>query len=76
MRKLVVHHAHMSEDRREPCSIQLALRIPESLVMRIDAFTRRVNDERPGLSASRSAAARMLIEQALALVEAAAETGG
>lgn len=44
---------------------QVAFRLPESLISRIDAFAERCERERPGLSVSRTEALVILLTRAL-----------
>jgi hypothetical protein len=52
---------------------QLAVRFPEVLVARIEHHRALMNEERPGLNVTLSAAIRVLVEQALEFAESAAE---
>jgi hypothetical protein len=52
---------------------QLAVRFPEALVARIELHRALMNEERPGLNVTLSAAIRVLVEQALEFAESAAE---
>ena len=53
---------------------QLAVRFPEALVARIERHRALMNEERPGLNVTLSAAIRVLVEQALEFAESAAES--
>jgi predicted DNA-binding protein len=51
-------------------TIQLAFRLPDSLVARVDAYAKRLNATTPGLDVTRTDAVRALLTQALDRVEA------
>jgi hypothetical protein len=46
-------------------TIQVAFRLPENLLERIDAYARRLSEAAPGLTITRADAARMLMTKAL-----------
>lgn len=48
---------------------QLAFRLPDSLVARVDAYAKRLNAATPGLDVTRTDAVRALLTQALDRVE-------
>jgi hypothetical protein len=49
--------------------VQLALRLPSALLVRVDEYVERVKKEEPGLGATRSGGVRALLDQALTFVE-------
>ncbi len=61
------------ENMPEP-TIQCAFRLPESLVARVDAYADRLNEDRPGMGASRADAVRVLLTRALDAVAPARPT--
>jgi hypothetical protein len=52
---------------------QLAVRSPETLLARIERHRALMNEERPGLNVTLSAAIHVLVEQALEFAESAAK---
>ena len=50
-------------------TIQVAFRLPEELLERIDAYADRLSKATPGLTITRADAARMLLTQALDAAE-------
>lgn len=54
--------------------VRVSFRWDAKLVERIDAYAERVREEMPGLAFTRTEAVRVLLEKALAVVEA--ESGG
>jgi hypothetical protein len=51
-------------------SQSVTIRLPVSLLARVDAYRDQLNRERPGLDSTRTDAVRMLLTLALASVEA------
>ena len=50
---------------RKVKAVQLAFRLPVTLLARVDAYAKRLNDATPGLDATRTDAVRALLTQAL-----------
>ena len=57
-------------------SVQVAFRLPTSLVKRIDAYAARLGTETPGIEYTRADAARALLSRALEIVEAQTTPAG
>lgn len=55
---------------------QVAFRLPESLLKRLDRHAERLSQEHPGLTFTRVDALRTLLTRALDEVEAATKRGG
>lgn len=54
---------------------QVAFRFPESLIERIDAYAKQMEEQMPGLRFTRADAVRVLIEKGLIASSENAETG-
>ena len=62
--------ATMTKDDDEREQVRVAFRWDARLVDRIDAYAERVRADMPGLAFTRTEAVRVLLEKALATVEA------
>jgi hypothetical protein len=51
--------------RKKDETVQLAFRLPASLVARVDVYAKRLNAATPGLDVTRTDAVRSLLTQAL-----------
>ena len=60
--------------REKETTTQLAFRLPDSLVARVDAYAKRLNAVTPGLDVTRTDAVRALLTQALDSVEGKGKT--
>jgi hypothetical protein len=65
MRRSVIRLADLAEKTK-----QLAIRLEEPLLARIDAYVERLKKERPGIDVNRTDAVRSLLTMALDQLEA------
>lgn len=68
----MMHDADMA---KEPTT-QVAFRLPDSLVKRLDRHVERMTAENPGLDFTRTEAVRSLLTRALDQIEGAKRAGG